>query len=257
MLKQCSGILMVKVLQLLVEVRMEFLQILRPFKKALRRDGEELGGVFGGIRPQQRRFIFVNVTAQALVIFMKGPCPGDKGGTLLKDCAAVAFAVRAVELVGEFVEDDVVAIVNIGCIPADVIPGEHHGAMMPGFAEADVKPFFHDPAGKVPGFLCDVSRGINKYGAQAGIVIGLAMQKQDAGLSGDRYPDFVGNLEAAAAEETFFGQEYEDMASQFLFIGEGQFAIEGDVVIEDVSPIGGKRPGRDFISTPFFEEEHK
>ena len=89
---------------------------------------------------------------------------------------------------------------------------------MPRFAQTNVESFLHNPAGKTPAGFCDVSRGINKYCAKARIVIGLAVQKQDAGLSGYCYLYLIGDFKSGATDEMFFSKEYEDMTLQFFLV---------------------------------------
>ena len=117
---------MVEVFQFLIEVGIDFLHILWPFEKVFRRDGEKLRGVFRSIRPQQRRLVAADIPLQLQVILVKDPCPGDKSGRPLKNFGTIAFSGRAIQLVREFVEYDVMAVVNVRCVPADVVPGQYH-----------------------------------------------------------------------------------------------------------------------------------
>jgi hypothetical protein len=50
------------------------------------------------------------------------------------------------------------------------------------------------------------------------IVFRLAMEKQDAGLCGDRDPDLVGDLLAAASLEVLLRQEHLDVPDELLAV---------------------------------------
>src|ERR1700739_2033897 len=86
----------------------------------------------------------------------------------------------------------------------DRAPGQHDGAVAPGFAEPGFLPFMHDPA-------ADVTRGgnnerswINEDRAQIRIIIRFAMQQEPAGLGGDTNLVFLLNDESAASFKLFF-----------------------------------------------------
>jgi hypothetical protein len=72
----------------------------------------------------------------------------------------------------------------------------------------------------------DIGSGVYENGLQAGIVVGLAVQQEDAGVGGDGDSDLIGHPEPAAAFETLLGHENEDVPPQFLLIGLGQPAVK-------------------------------
>ena len=57
--------------------------------------------------------------------------------------------------------------------------------------------------------------GIDEDRDQAGIVVGVPVQQQQARLGGDRDLDLVGQLQPSAALEAFLGEEDLDVSLKF------------------------------------------
>ena len=72
------------------------------------------------------------------------------------------------------------------------------------------------------------------------IVVGLAVEQEQARLGGDRDPDLVGQLQPAAALEVLLGQEDLDVAVELPAVGLGEAVVERDVLLDDVCQAGGK-----------------
>ena len=99
---------------------MQFPQLPGLFEKIFGRDGEELGGIYGTIFIQKRVSIPSNVMAELLVVFLQNAGPGYVGGMVLNNRGTVTPGTGAVELVREFVKDNVMTIMNIGGTAANV-----------------------------------------------------------------------------------------------------------------------------------------
>jgi hypothetical protein len=83
---------------------------------------------------------------------------------------------------------------------------------------------------------------IDEHGLESGIVVRLAMEKQDAGLRGDGDAYLVGDLESGATLEMFLGEKHLDMLAEFLPIRRRQFIEKRKVSLEDRLPFDGKLP---------------
>ena len=101
------------------------MQFFGQFEETFGGYGEEFGWVCGAISIQKSITIAGNLPLQLLVVFLEDTGPGDKGRGAVKDRGAIAFAGGAIELVREFVKDDIVAIVDVGGASADIVPGEN------------------------------------------------------------------------------------------------------------------------------------
>ena len=110
-------------------------------------------------------------------------------------------------------EDHIVPTVGLSQSGADRVPGQHDGAVAPGFAEPGFLPFTHDPA-------ADVARGgnnersrVNEDRVQIRIIIRFAMQQEPTGLRRDTNFVLLFNDESAATFKLFFRQKNLDMAT--------------------------------------------
>ena len=95
-----------------------------------------------------------------------------------------------------------------------------------------------------------IGRRIDQDGDEVRIVVGLAMQQQDAGLRGDRDADLVGDLQAAAAFEALLGKEHLDVPEELVLILGWQARRVGDVLLDDRAPRVRKRAAANPIAAP-------
>ncbi len=137
-----------------------------------------------------------------------------------------------------------------------IVPGEDDRASMPGFSLTDVGSFKNHTAFEIFNLCGYIRFRINQYGVKAGIIIGLPMEQENAGVGG--YGDFnlVSNGQSAAAFEEFFSQKDFDMVLEFLFIFRRQEAVERHIFLDNIQPILREIPRYDSFSPPFFKPEH-
>ena len=88
------------------------------------------------------------------------------------------------------------------------------------------------------------------------IVVMFDVEEEDAGVGGNGDLDFIGDVQAAATLEVFFGDEDLDEGLQFPLLGRGEAVIMRDIALQDVEP--GRREGlRAEALTAFgLESEH-
>ena len=99
--------------------------------------------------------------------------------------------------------------------------------------------------------------GINQDRDQAGIVVGLPVQEQQARLGGDRDLDLVGQFQPAATLEELLGQEDLDVSLEFPLVGLGQAVVDRDVPLDDGEPGRWERLSAEPLATALLEEaEH-
>src|SRR5579862_7613710 len=100
----------------------------------------------------------------------------------------------------KFVEDERDSIGN-------GVPGQHKSAFTPGFTEPGFIAFLHDSAAQVAGSWDDVHGRVNEDRYQMRVIIGFAMEQEQARLGGDANFVLFFNDESAAAFELFFCQK--------------------------------------------------
>ncbi len=151
----------------------------------------------------------------------------------MKDGDAVADAVLLVELVGEFVEGDVVAVVDIDGAAFGGVPSEDDGAGGPGFAEAE-----GGLVGVVVGRAGRVGEGggVDDNVVEARVAFVFAANGEEACLAGYGDADLVGDLDAALSFEGDFCEEELYVGFESLAEACGEFGYEGDVLEQDGIP---------------------
>src|SRR5205823_2092263 len=121
--------------------------------------------------------------------------------------------------------------------PTHGVPRQNQSAeSLPSVSETTFAAFLPDAAADVPLFVSDVTRRINENGDQLRVVIGIAMEQQQARLAGHSDADFVGDGESAGALEDFLRQEYLHVAEQLILILRRQPVEDRKIVLEDCAP---------------------
>jgi len=162
----------------------------------------------------------------------------------LEDGDSVGYAVFLVKLVGELVQGDVLAVVDVDGAAFGGVPGEDDGAGAPGFAEA---------VGGLFGIVVGGAGGVGEGGGvdddvvEAGVAFVFAADGEQAGLGGDGDADLVGDLDSALAFEADLGEEEFDIGLEALAEAGGEFGYEGDVAEEDGVPGLGEVGSDDFL----------
>ena len=189
------------------------------------------------------------------------PCPDLISGPGTEHRCSVRDPVLLVQLVGEFVEDDVLTPIAIPLVRLYLVPGDDHPAHLPGLADAGLPPrrvhpgFVHQLA------VHDKGRGVDQDRAQLPIIIGLAVQYEKTGLSGDEHPHGIGDLQPTAAKEALFGEKDQDMPPQLLPDPIRDTRVQAQPFEEDPLPFRRKRGASQPLATPCLErrpdQEHR
>ena len=162
--------------------------------------------------------------AAALVLGIENPSPGHVLAALFQERRAVDRTILAVQLVGEFVQDEVLSVVDVRRPGLNVVPGKHDDPAGPRLAETGRFALQDDWTADRFDFLGHVGAGVNQDRDQPGVNVGLAMEQEQARLGRDGHLDLIRQLEAAAALERLLGEEDLDQPAQLLAIGVGQAA---------------------------------
>jgi hypothetical protein len=120
----------------------------------------------------------------------------------------------------------------------DFSPRQNNRAERPGLARAGLPAFFPNAVAYVLGHLCKVAFWVNQNGAEAGKVIGAAMQQQEACIGSHTDTNFISDDQTAAALEIFLRHENVEVARQFLAIGLGQVMIKRAEGLDNPPPDG-------------------
>jgi hypothetical protein len=132
---------------------------------------------------------------------------------------AVGSAVQHVQLVGELVDDDVVAVAG----HLHVVPGNDQRPAFPGFAGEHVGVFMDDAA-----FILDLPWHDELVGIDDDadpVLIGVQAELEDgqAALGSDRDADFVAQLQAIGGAEFLFGEKTFGQCLQLPLLVSGEY----------------------------------
>jgi hypothetical protein len=116
----------------------------------------------------------------------------------------------------------------------DMIPGNDHHAGSPGFARPQFIAFHNDVPYQSSYPWDRIRIGINQNRLQAGIVIVLEMQQENAGIGGNSDFDFIGHLQTATTLEVLFGDKNLDGSLQVLLLRRRETSVIGDIASEDL-----------------------
>ncbi len=130
-----GGILSVEILEDAVEGGVFFVELFGFFEEGFGGDGEELAGVLGSVGVEDGAAARLEVGFELVVVFGHDPDPGVECFLVGKQGGSVDPVVGHVEAMGEFVEDDVVAIAVVVCTGVGGGVGEDDGAVAGGEAE--------------------------------------------------------------------------------------------------------------------------
>jgi hypothetical protein len=162
-------------LQFLIKFRVSSPEDPRLLEEAFRCHGEELGRVGCSVLIQHAGTAQAAVPLEPLILVVEHPSPGDVLAGLLQEWCAVECTILSVQLVGEFVQDEVFSVVEVGGTGFHVIPREHDDSAGRGFAErldfALQNEMAADMSTNRPDSLGNISAGINQDRDQAGINI--------------------------------------------------------------------------------------
>ncbi len=163
-----------------------------------------------------------------------------------------------IELVGEFVIDQVMPIVDSGGTGAHMIPRKHDGTVPPRLSQPDGTSFSHHSIAHLFLHRGDERARVDDHRAQAGIMIVIAVQNEQACLGRYRHPYLIIYFHTAGAFENLLRHEHLYFPLQRLAISIGQTCIQGKIHPEDHIPCGRKRGGKNFIAAVILEKiEHR
>lgn len=158
-------------------------------------DGEEFGGIGGAVAVEQGGNAGGIGGLQGGEFDAHDAGPGSFFIARAEERSAVGGEVFEVELVSEFVKDEVFAIGGIKGATFGRVPGEDEGAHgTGGFAEKAFAALLPDVVADGVGSIDNEAGGIDEDGEEAREVIGAAMEEEQAGLGGDGDSDFVGDV---------------------------------------------------------------
>ena len=149
---------------------------------------------------------------------------------------SVRRAVLLIKLVGELVQHDVVPVVEARRSPPNIIPGQDHHAVLPRLPEPGRFTLLNDSPADRLNALGDIRMGIHQDRDQAGIVVGLPVQEQQARLGGDRNLDLVGQFQPAATLEILLSQEDLDVSLKFPLVCLREAVVDRDILLDHVEP---------------------
>jgi hypothetical protein len=86
-------------------------------------------------------------------------------------------------------------------------------------------------------FVHRVPTRINEDRAQTRIVVGLAMEQEQARLRGDRHPNLVVEIEPSTPLEVLLREEDLDMAKQLGLVRRRQPSKHGQIALDDRTPV--------------------
>ena len=155
---------------------------------------------------------------------------------MFEDRGSVRRAVLLIKQVSEFVQHDVVPVVEVRRSLLNIIPGQDHHAVLPRLPKPGGFTLLHDSAADRLNALGDIRMGINQDRDQAGIVVGLPVQEQQARLGGDRDLDLFGQFQPAATLEILLSQEDLEVSLEFPLVGLREAVEDRDVLLDDVEP---------------------
>ncbi|MNN38012.1 hypothetical protein D3C81_1519860 [compost metagenome] len=109
--------------------------LVRLFKEGFRGHGKEFGGIRGAVMVHHAVLLVDGVVAQVVEIARqhRGPAAVARHAGQIR--RAIRGARFTVELVGKFMQHDIVPIGPVGRTALHVVPGQHHSAIAPGFAQ--------------------------------------------------------------------------------------------------------------------------
>src|SRR5271166_4814474 len=138
-----------------------------------------------------------------------------------------------------------------------MIPGQDHHALLPRLSEPGGFTLLHDsPADRLHA-LGDICMGINQDRDQAGIVVGLPVQEQQARLGGDRDLELFGQFQPAATLEILLSQEDLDVSLEFPLVGLREAVEDWDILLDDIEPSRWEELRAEPLATMLLEEvEH-
>ena len=176
-------------------------QLGRPLEKILGGHGEELGFVFCGIGIEERVNAAVDGIEQRLEFV--GQVVGPRGDGALAVGEAEALGV---EVVGELVQRDVVALAGMAGGFEHVLPRKDDAARLPRLAREHPAPL-RDDASLVLDLVLHPERGrVHEHGMQV-VIVAAPAEHEQAGKRCDRGADLVGDGEAMAADELLLGEK--------------------------------------------------
>jgi len=176
-------------------------------------------------------------------------------GASVQHRSAVGVPVFEVELMRELVKNNVLTVAWIGRAVTRRVPRQYERAKCTGgVAEAVLGSFFPDTAADVTLAILGVAGRIDENLRQLRVVIGVAMQQEQASLSGDGDADLISQLQPAAAFEVFLGKEDLDVAEELGAIVSRETPKDREVAIKNGEPCRRKWLGTQLLATSLVEE---
>src|SRR5689334_4282298 len=137
----------------------------------------------------------------------------------------------------ELVQHDIPSVAGILCACEHRVPREDERAQLAArVSDSSFGTLLPYSAAHVAFFVDIVSRRINDDGNKMREVFRFSMKKQQARLRGDRYSNFIGEIESADRLEMFFVEKYLNVAEQLVLVFACEGAKDRNVSFEDLEP---------------------
>src|ERR1044071_1243326 len=150
---------------------------MRLFEERLDRHSKKLSGISRSVSVEQGRYPGFIGSAQRLKLGFHNFAPGQLLVARCQSWHSIGCAILVVELVSEFMKNNVLAVGGIGRAMFDGCPGEHQRShSTAGLTEATHSPFLPNMLTNLVVLLHHVCQWINKNRDQPGEIIRIATQ---------------------------------------------------------------------------------
>jgi hypothetical protein len=135
------------------------------------------------------------------------------------------------------VENEVFAIARIQCAVPRCIPRQHECAQSARGVTQPVFPTFLPDAAADMAFVIDsVARRVHDYRQEIGIVVRVAVKKEQARLSRNRDPDLIGKLEPAGSLEFLFREKNLNVTEQLCLVFQWKTREDWEIPLQNHPP---------------------
>jgi len=203
-------------------------------------DGKEFGRVGGGIGVDEADLTACQAPPQGGEFGTQHLRPLPVGVTPAEPGRAIGVAARLVELVREFVDDDVVAVVGVGGAGQHIVPTQQQLPLLPRLAGQGAACLVGQTAAVGLRAVDDEGARINQHLAQVAKAAAGAVEQEQGGLRRDQHPHLVIDRQARAADERNLGHQHLDMLLHLQLKVDRQTRKGRHAAAQDVAPGGRK-----------------
>src|ERR1700736_728469 len=227
----------------------------RPLEERLCRYGEKFSGICSAVSIEQGRNAGIISRAKRCKLRPHHFAPRHLLFTCRQGRRSISGEILVVQLVSEFMQNNVLAVGRISCAKFHRVPGKHHRPhRASSLTESRHSSFFPNRTFEVSLFFHQICRWINKNREQLREIICFSMQQQKTSLCCDRHPNFVVDFKPGATFEPLFGEEHLNVIEKFSLVRSRQPDKECNSAFNDLQPFVRKRPRLKPLSLSFFQE---